>query len=159
MAALRSVRLPIMRALIALVLIFSILRTDTRTIVYADPIIRPAKPVAHKEALPATELAEVSKVTIPKPKPVRTAAVRSGSVANCGDNYYAHFIYMKESGCRTDSVNSLGCRGIGQACPGSKLPCSNYDYPCQNRFFTAYAVNRYGGWQQAYNAWLRQHWW
>jgi len=79
-------------------------------------------------------------------------------VDGCGDNEYAHFIYMKESGCRTTAVNSIGCRGIGQACPGSKLPCGD-DYACQNAWFTTYALERYGSWANAHAFWLQHSWW
>lgn len=76
----------------------------------------------------------------------------------CGDNEYARYIYMKESGCRTDALNSIGCRGIGQACPGHKLPCGA-DYACQNAWFTNYAQTRYNGWKGAYDFWIINHWW
>lgn len=77
---------------------------------------------------------------------------------SCGDNQYANYIYMHESGCNLNSVNAGGCRGIGQACPGSKLPCGA-DYACQNDYFTNYAIQRYGSWEAAYNFWLANHWW
>lgn len=64
------------------------------------------------------------------------------------------FIYMKESGNNPAAVNSSGCRGLGQACPGSKLPCTDYDYQCQDNFFTSYMQNRYGSWQAAKSHWL-----
>lgn len=102
------------------------------------------------------KLASVKKV-VPK-QTVRKAAPLK-PVSGCGDNFYANFIYMHESGCRTDAVNSKGCRGIGQACPGSKLPCSNSDYACQNAFFTKYAMDRYGSWEAAYNFWQANRWW
>lgn len=86
--------------------------------------------------------------------PVYTA---SAVVSGCGDNAYANYIYMHESGCNPSAVNSIGCRGIGQACPGSKLPCGA-DYACQNAWFTNYA-NRYGGWAGAYAFWLAHSWW
>jgi hypothetical protein len=79
-------------------------------------------------------------------------------IAGCGDNSYAQFIYQHESGCNLNAVNAGGCRGIGQACPGSKLPCGA-DYACQNAFFTQYANDRYGGWSGAYSAWIAQGWW
>lgn len=79
-------------------------------------------------------------------------------VPNCGDNQYAQFIYQHESGCRLNAINSIGCRGIGQACPGSKLPCGN-DYACQNAFFTNYAMARYGSWYNAYVFWTANRWW
>lgn len=78
-------------------------------------------------------------------------------VGGCGDNQYAQFIYQHESGCNLNAVNAGGCRGIGQACPGSKLPCSA-DYACQDAYFTAYAA-RYGGWPGAYAFWVANGWW
>lgn len=92
-------------------------------------------------------------------KPVARKVAPLKPVSGCGDNYYANYIYMHESGCRTDAVNSQGCRGIGQACPGSKLPCTNSDYACQNAFFTKYAMDRYGSWEKAYNFWVANRWW
>lgn len=96
------------------------------------------------------------------PPPVRT----DGPVANCGDNSYAHDIYMNESGCQTHNPNGSGCDGIGQACPAGKVTyICGYDYTCQNKWFTAYAISRYGGWEQADYAWHHQydaygnHWW
>lgn len=79
-------------------------------------------------------------------------------VAGCGDNQYAQYIYQHESGCNLNAVNAGGCRGIGQACPGSKLPCGA-DYACQNAFFTQYAISRYGSWEAAYSHWLQNRWW
>jgi hypothetical protein len=81
--------------------------------------------------------------------------------AGCGDDSYANYIYMHESGCRLGATNAEGCVGIGQACPAAKLTsiCPLLDYACQNSFFTSYAVARYGSWQGAYNFWLANHWW
>lgn len=89
-----------------------------------------------------------------------TAPVAS-AVSGCGDNHYANYIYMHESGCRLQATNAEGCVGIGQACPASKLTsvCPGLDYACQNQFFTSYAVARYGSWEAAYNVWLNQRWW
>lgn len=78
--------------------------------------------------------------------------------AGCGDNQYKSYIYMHESGCRTTAVNSIGCRGIGQACPGSKLPCGD-DFACQDAYFSNYAINRYGSWEKAYQFWVKNRWW
>jgi hypothetical protein len=76
----------------------------------------------------------------------------------CGNNAYANYIYMHESGCRTNAFGSLtsigrAC-GIGQALPCSKLPCALDDYQCQNTWFTNYAVARYGSWYNAYVYWV-----
>jgi DNA-binding transcriptional MerR regulator len=77
----------------------------------------------------------------------------------CGDNEYAHYIYMHESGCRTNAIGGIetalgrAC-GIGQALPCSKLPCALDDYACENSYFTNYAVSRYGSWYNAYVYWI-----
>jgi hypothetical protein len=86
------------------------------------------------------------------------AAPAAAVVGGCGDNQYAQYIYQHESGCNLNAVNSGGCRGIGQACPGSKLPCGA-DYACQNDFFTNYAISKYGSWAAAYSFWTSNHWW
>jgi hypothetical protein len=90
----------------------------------------------------------------PKPKPVVQG------VTNCGDNVYKQYIYQKESGCRTNAINSSsGACGIGQALPCSKLPCTLSDFACQDAWFSNYAIQRYGSWEAAYNWWIRNHWW
>lgn len=73
-------------------------------------------------------------------------------------NPYKDFIYMRESRCRTTAVNSIGCRGLGQACPGSKLPCGA-DFACQDAWFSNYAITRYGSWERAYQVWVANSWW
>ena len=69
------------------------------------------------------------------------------------------FIYSHESGNRPEAINSIGCRGLGQACPGSKLPCGDHDYACQDAWFTNYMVQRYGTWNNARAFWVANHWW
>ena len=79
----------------------------------------------------------------------------------CGGNRYSHYIYFKESTCRVKAVNGGGCKGLGQACPGSKLikVCRGLTYKCEDRFFKNYARSRYGGWKGAYNFWTSHGWW
>lgn len=110
------------------------------------------KPRAYIKSTPVVNIAPVQTSSV---EPQNTPRAISGK---CGDNEYARFIYEHESGCNLNAINAGGCRGIGQACPGDKLPCGA-DYACQNAFFTEYANQRYGGWQGAYNAWLAQGWW
>ena len=105
-------------------------------------------------APPAPQPAPVQE-TQPEPEPVP----QPSPVTNCGDNIYKQYIYQHESGCRTDAVNSIGCAGLGQACPGSKLPCSLTDWLCQDQYFTNYATQRYGSWEAAYAFWVANHWW
>jgi len=92
----------------------------------------------------------VKSIPVAQPAPV--------SVSGCGDNSYANYIYMHESGCNTASSSANGCFGIGQACPASKLAYCGTDYACQNDYFTSYA-NKYGGWAGAYNFWVSHGWW
>ena len=66
-------------------------------------------------------------------------------------NQYKDYIYFRESGCRTDAVNPIGCKGIGQACPASKIAHCGNDFACQDEWFSNYAQTRYNGWEQAYN--------
>lgn len=76
-----------------------------------------------------------------------------------GVNWMAADIYFHESGCNPGSVNKGGCAGIGQACPGSKLPCSLEDAPCQLAYFEAYMLGRYGSWEAAYHFRNANNWW
>lgn len=124
---------------------------------------KPVAKVVQTQPKVETKAPTPKPVEQPKPQPVPQKVVKPvppvQGVTNCGDNPYKQYIYQHESGCRTDAVNSIGCRGIGQACPGSKLPCSNSDFACQDAWFSNYAITRYGSWEGAYYAWLRQHWW
>lgn len=95
-----------------------------------------------------------------KAQQAATASVRGSqayAASGCGDNEYASYIYMHESHCRTDAINSIGCKGIGQRC--GVLPCTLQDYNCQNKWFSNYAIARYGSWANAYKFWLSHHWW
>lgn len=85
---------------------------------------------------------------------VYAASVSTG----CGSDPHMAFIYQKESGCSPTALNSIGCRGIGQACPGSKLPCGA-DFACQDAWFRNYAIQRYGSTYAAYVFWTQNHWW
>lgn len=147
---------------VALIVIAAFLLWPTKSIAEStppsidQPVIKTI-PKAHFKTF--KHISELKPIPVPKPtpEPVLTPSVVSG----CGDNSYANFIYMHESGCNTKARNAGGCLGIGQACPGSKLlaVCPNLDYACENQFFTAYAKSAYGGWQQAYNAWISKNWW
>lgn len=88
-----------------------------------------------------------------------SGSTKASAAAGCNTgNQYKDFIYSHESGCRPEAVNSIGCRGIGQACPGSKLPCGA-DFACQDAYFTNYAMARYGSWEAAYRFWVANRWW
>lgn len=70
------------------------------------------------------------------------------------------FIYMMESGNNPGAINaSSGACGLGQALPCSKMGCSLSDYACQDEFFTAYCLSRYGSWDNAAAFWRSHRWW
>ena len=125
------------------------------------PLPADAAPVA--QTAPAASQPQAQQTSYSAPAPaaaVSAPVVQSGPVSGCGDNAYANFIYMHESGCNPDRWNAGGCYGIGQACPASKIAYCGADYACQNAYFTAYANSRYGGWANAYNTWISNGgWW
>lgn len=106
------------------------------------------------EAPSFAQYATLSKIAI-KVAPV---APKQATGCNTG-NPYKDFIYHHESGCRTDAINPIGACGLGQALPCSKMPCGLSDYECQDRWFTDYALERYGSWEAAYNYWKLNSWW
>jgi LysM repeat protein len=121
------------------------------------PLPADAAPVA--QTAPAASQPQAQQTSYSAPAAAVSApVVQSGPVSGCGDNAYANYIYMHESGCRTTAMNASGCYGIGQACPGSKIAYCGADYACQNAWFTAYA-GKYGGWEGAYNHWITTGWW
>lgn len=100
--------------------------------------------------------------------PIQEQAAVSEVAASTLEEDAKQFIYFKESSNNPRAVNSQGCRGLGQACPGSKLPCADNDYQCQDEWFTEYMLNRYGSWTAAKAHWLARipingedvgHWW
>ena len=112
---------------------------------------KPTKPV---EALQQTKFAEAQVSAIVEVEAPTVATVQPGEPSNSDKAY----VYAHESGNNPSAVNEIGCRGLGQACPGSKLPCGN-DYACQDAWFTNYAMERYGSWANARIFWQQNHWW
>ena len=91
---------------------------------------------------------------------VETAGAAPQMSVGCNTgNQYKDFIYMKESGCSTTALNSIGCYGIGQACPSSKISHCGSDFSCQDAWFSNYATTKYGSWAGAYQFWLQHSWW
>jgi len=111
-------------------------------------------PPATEAPQPQTETPAAAPVAEPVTPPDPAPAV-----SGCGDNQWANYIYSHESGCNTNALNSIGCYGIGQACPASKIADCGSDYTCQNAWFSAYADRTYGGWYNAYLFWTSHNWW
>lgn len=83
----------------------------------------------------------------------------ASAASNCGTDPYMSQIYMRESGCRVGAVNPIGCTGLGQSCPASKIAHCGLDWACQNAWFTNYANVRYGSPAGAWAFWQRNSWW
>lgn len=90
----------------------------------------------------------------------QVAGVGRANASGCNTgNPHKDYIYMKESGCNPRAVNPIGCKGIGQSCPASKIAHCGDDFACQDAWFSNYAVQKYGSWEKAYIFWLANHWW
>lgn len=71
---------------------------------------------------------------------------------------YADFMVAKESNWNPNAVNkSSGACGLAQALPCSKLG-PNWSNPVVALNWMNNYVGRYGGWEGAYNFWLKNHW-
>lgn len=101
-------------------------------------------------------LAEAKKKSLAEQAVNAVTRTQTAYASSCGDAKSC--IYHHESGNNPNAVNSIGCRGLGQACPGTKLPCGN-DYACQDAWFTQYMKDRYGTWENAWAVWQNNHWW
>lgn len=112
--------------------------------------VKPIKTAPHAETYAQTKYTSKPRIQVQKP-PERLRVPESSNADKA-------FIYARESGNNPNAVNSIGCRGLGQACPGSKLPCGN-DYACQDKYFSKYAIDRYGSWSEARKFWEQNHWW
>ncbi len=121
---------------------------------HSTPISLPQQPYPVPKALKLLE------TPVFKPQSqVASVYVAPTPVTNCGSNPYMAYIYQKESGCATNAVNPGGCTGLGQACPGSKLPCSLYDWTCQDDWFRSYAISTYGSIYNAYIFRVNHNYW
>lgn len=122
---------------------------------FNQEVLVPLRQKQAQEAAEAAEKAKQAETAVKAPTaPTQTVTLSGDAMSN---------IFAKESGGRLNAVNSSGCLGLGQACPGSKLiaACPNYatDYACQVNFFTNYAVSRYGSWDGAWAFWQAKGWW
>lgn len=117
-----------------------------------------------KEALRADISAPIA---TPLPPPIPTPSASPGASPQVWDGPQSGgpsdakaFIYEHESGNNPGAINSgSGACGLGQALPCSKMPCALTDYACQDNFFTAYMLERYGTWENARVFWEKMHWW
>lgn len=108
----------------------------------------------------------------PKPKPqvsaenlVNTAyiapqtQVQAPTIAR-SDEWYRNYIFSHEGGL--SSINSRGCKGLGQDCNGQlekDCPYWYKDLSCQLAFWERYKTARYGTWARAYAFRSTHNWW
>lgn len=125
---------------------------------HVEAVQEPIEPVSVPEPIQAVEtIVEAPSEPVEQPPVVETIPPpppMSNQNGRCGDNDYAHAIYMGESSCVMDVINSIGACGLGQSLPCDKMAkdCPDWrtNYDCQNAWFTAYAMS-YGSWENAYN--------
>lgn len=94
-------------------------------------------------------------------------AVMAAAGIRVSDYPYVDYVISHESRWNPAAVNSRGCIGLGQNCPDASgrtwLAAACPDWKtnpvCQLKRFSQYANDRYGGWQQAYNAKVAKGWW
>ncbi len=71
---------------------------------------------------------------------------------------YADFLVSRESGWNPNATNaSSGACGLAQALPCNKVPGNPYNPVDSLNWMNGY-VNRYGGWEGAYNFWVSHRW-
>lgn len=93
----------------------------------------------------------------------KESVMRAAGIASY-DFPYVNYIISRESGWNAAASNrSSGAFGLCQALPGSKMASAGSDWGSnpvtQLKWCNGYALGRYGSWENAYNTWLRQHWW
>ena len=98
-------------------------------------------------------------VTTPLLTPKEQAKATLIDMGRGAEWYAVEHIGAKESSWNAFAVNSIGACGLFQALPCSKMNCELSDIPCQVRWATNYATQRYGNWHNAYNFWLKNKWW
>jgi hypothetical protein len=76
-----------------------------------------------------------------------------------GEWAYVDYIVFRESSWNPNAVNrSSGACGLAQANPCSKVPGNPYNPVDSLKWQYNYVKTRYGGYRQAYEFWLKKHW-
>jgi len=139
--------------------------TGKRTVTY-EVEIKNGVEVSRTEIASLVTVAPVKQVEVIGSKPKTLPYTGGGSKTDwlaasniSRDNWgYADFMVQKESGWNPNAVNkSSGACGLAQALPCSKVPGNPYNPVDSLNWMNGY-VNRYGGWEGAYNFWITHHW-
>jgi len=116
---------------------------------YSEPVAE--APVASAPVVEETAPAAVSEPVVEQPAATQTVSA--------SDQAAKDYIYFHESSNNPNATNYLGCYGLGQDCNGIVRDLCGADWACQDEFFTNYAYERYGSWQNALAFWQANHWW
>ena len=137
-----------------------------RTVTY-DVEIQNGKETARKEIASVTTLEPVKQIEIIGSKPKSVLYTGGGTktewlaASNIPQESWgqADFMVQKESGWNPNARNaSSGACGLAQALPCSKLGPNWSDPVVALNWMNGYVNGRYGGWQGAYNFWLKNKW-
>lgn len=113
--------------------------------------------VAAQEAARQAEIEREAFIASQSSNAISGGYVQPVYTSSCSDAKSC--IYDRESGNNPASTNAGGCFGIGQDCNNVLRNQCGVDYACQDVFFTRYAFNRYGSWENAWVVWQSQGWW
>lgn len=132
----------------------------------AEPVVVPPEPQTAPVEAPVAPQAQVQVQAEPEPAPLTGNYLIWLQQSGIPQQYWRviDFIIIEESSWRVDAVNSIGCIGLGQSCPGGSglandCPDWQTNPVCQLQHFDRYASSRYGGWGPAYQFWLQNNWW
>lgn len=128
-----------------------------------------AKAAPTPETVGPTPVADVSVETpaAPIPAPVAVSTVDLShdqlmSLAGISQSDWpsVDYIVSHESSWNPDATEpTSGAHGLVQALPYSKTGCGWDDAVCQLEWGQNYAIQRYGGWVEAYAYWVLHHNW
>lgn len=141
-------------------------KNGKKTVTYEIEIVNGAE-VARKEIASITTEAPVKQVEVVGTKPNFIPYTGGGSktdwlaASNIPQDMwgYADFMVQKESGWNPNAMNkSSGACGLAQALPCSKLGPNWNDPVVALNWMNGYVNGRYGGWEGAYNFWVKNRW-
>ena len=137
-----------------------------KTVTYEIDIVNGAE-VARKQIASIETVAPIKQVEVVGSKPSFMPYAGGGTKSDwlAASNIpadmwgYADFMVQKESGWNPNAVNkSSGACGLAQALPCSKLGPNWNDPVVALNWMNGYVNGRYGSWQNAYNFWVKNHW-
>lgn len=141
-------------------------KNGKRTVTY-EIEVKNGKEISRKEIASITLKNAVTQVEVVGTKPsylpytgggTKTEWLEASNIPQA-DWGYADYLVTRESGWNPNAVNaSSGACGLAQALPCSKVPGNPYNPIDSLNWMNSYVTGRYGGWENAYNFWIANHW-